>query len=154
MSTETNAVIHQPSLPCEQTASSGRDPKTGRFVVGNEARLMHGAHRRHPAALQASLRREIEQEVLSNLGLVNGDAPATLRGLVERYAEVSLMCSSYIDWLAREGGPISTKGRQKAAVKGYLAALDRQMALAKLIGLERKAKRVSLIDAMTGDDDV
>ena len=42
--------------------------------------------------------------------------------------------------LADVGGPITTKGRQRALYTAYLGALDRETKLAQVLGLERKAK--------------
>jgi hypothetical protein len=81
--------------------------------------------------------------VLADLG-VNADAlPATLSALIDRYTEATQLSAAYFAAIEQAGGPISTRGRQRAAVKGYLAALEVELKLAQLIGLERKRARAT-----------
>jgi len=132
-------------LPSGESRPVGTRDAHGRFTKGNRAALVHGGRSKQVSRLHAPLRDEIVQKVIVDLG---GDAsllPVTLLGLVDRYAEVSLLAGSYMFWLREQGGPIGTRGRQRAAVGGYLAALDRQMKLAVLIGLERKARKVGTV---------
>jgi hypothetical protein len=120
----------------------------GRFTSGNREALIHGGRSRQASALQAPLREEIRGRVLSDLGIAETEATATLLALIDRFAETSLLCDAYFTWLQDQGGPIGTRGRQRAAVAGYLAVLDRQTKLATLIGLERRQKRVNPLDAV------
>jgi hypothetical protein len=135
----------------ESTPTGDRDSH-GRFAKGNDAALVHGARSRQASALQAPLREEIRRQVIADLGGDESVLPTTILRLVDRFAEVSLLCDSYMTWLADQGGPIGNRGRQRAAVGGYLAALDRQMKLSVLIGLERKSKKVDLARVLSGLD--
>jgi hypothetical protein len=120
---------------------AGRDA-AGRFRPDNRAALVHGGRSRQASTLQAPLREQIRTRVLSDLGADANALTATMSGLVDRFAETSLLCDAYFTFLQDQGGPIGTRGRQRAAVAGYLAALDRQMKLASMIGLTRRATRV------------
>jgi hypothetical protein len=119
-----------------------RDTK-GRFTRGNTAALVHGARSKQASALQAPLREAIISQVITDLGGDTSVLPTTILRLVDRFAETSLLCDAYMLFLQEQGGPIGTRGRQRAAVSGYLACLDRQMKLAQLIGLERRTKDIS-----------
>ena len=46
------------------------------------------------------------------------------------------------------GGPVTTKGKAHALFSSYLQALDRETRLAQTLGLQRKAKSVTLADAI------
>src|SRR4051812_19086846 len=108
----------QPSGEIASAGVTGRDAH-GRFQSGNTAALIHGGRSMAASTLQAGLRRDIRARVLSDLGLGEDDVPVTLGSLVDRFAEVTLLCATYFTWLEDQGGPIGTRGRQKAAVKGY-----------------------------------
>jgi hypothetical protein len=135
--------------PTEQIEPSGSDLRDarGRFAVGNTASLIHGGRSRQASALQAPLREELRRGVIADLGGDERALPRTLLQLVDRFCETSLLADAYFTWLQDQGGPIGTRGRQRAAVSGYLAALDRQTKLAQLIGLERRARNVASLSA-------
>jgi hypothetical protein len=139
-------TIENPSVQSPAIGADARDVR-GRFAAGNTAALVHGGRSRQASALQAPLREEIRRQVMQDLGDDEVALPTTLLRLVDRFAETSLLCDSYIQWLEEQGGPIGTRGRQRAAVGGYLAALDRQMKLAQMIGLERRAKDINTLTA-------
>ena len=81
-------------------------------------------------------------------------APETQQRLFGAYAGASLFRESMEIRLIESGGPITNKGRTKALFKAYLSALDREMKLAQVIGLERKAKRAqSLAEVLEQHED-
>lgn len=143
-----NESLTQSPSPFGESPSSGRDPQTGRFVANNNEALTHGARSGARYALQAALRAQIRQQIVADLGGDESALPTTVLGLIERFIEVSMLCDSYFRWLADQGGPIGTKGRQRAAVRGYLAALNAQIKLAVLIGLDRRARHTSFAEAV------
>lgn len=79
--------------------------------------------------------------------LAHDDAPETLIGLTDAYAEVRLFRSAMFLRLVEQGGPITPKGRARALYTAYLNALDRETKLATTLGLERRAKPVQSLDA-------
>lgn len=116
----------------------------GRFVPGNGAAVTHGARSEILLDHLAPARRELAARVRADLGLDEQDAPATLDSMIGAFAEASLLRRALFAKLSTDGGPISAKGRVKAAVQVYFSALDREQRLAALIGLERKARPVPI----------
>ncbi|MBZ0089160.1 MAG: hypothetical protein K8H90_02150, partial [Thermoanaerobaculia bacterium] len=116
----------------------------GRFVPGNGAAVTHGARSELLLDALAPARRELAARVRADLGLDEQDAPATLDAMIGAFAEASLLRRALFVKLTSAGGPISAKGRVKAAVQVYFNALDREQRLAALIGLERKARHVPI----------
>ncbi len=118
----------------------------GRFARGNTASLVHGGRSK-------VLRRELEDEAAEALAERREAIAADLGGVtdlstlaldtVRRYVSAAAM----LEWM--EGrllaeGVLTGKGRRKALHNAYLAQLDRVVRLAGLLGLERKAKGVTL----------
>lgn len=136
------------SRPSGELAPAGietdRDRITGRFTAGNTAALVHGARSKQTAALQAPARATMRDQVLVDLGVDANALPATLSALVDRFCESVQLTEAYFAALEHAGGPISTRGRQRAAVRGYLAALEVQVKLATMIGLERRQARARM----------
>ena len=128
-------------------ARPDRDPATGCFVKGNTAAGRTLA--RSDAFWQAvgAAKRELAERVCSDLA-VNGDGAVTLEGLIDGYAETRLLRHAMFVRLAEQGGPVTGKGKARALFSSYLQALDRETRLAQTLGLERKAKAVSLADAI------
>lgn len=148
-----------PAAPFPESASVGAPDKVphptlpGRWSDGTAAPANQIARNeigaiKQRASLQVDAKEEIKSRVLTDLGAEDDGPSETLSGLVSRYAEVVLLAGAYYDYLEQQGGPIGVRGRQRAAVTGYLAALDRQMKLATTIGLERKQRPCNPIDAI------
>jgi hypothetical protein len=118
----------------------GRDAG-GRFTAGNVAA---GGTLERSAAFWAAVdpaKRELAAKVRSDLAAAD-DAPQTLLGLTDAYAEVRLFRSAMFVRLVEQGGPITAKGKARALYTAYLGALDREMKLAQQLGLERRSKPV------------
>ena len=118
----------------------GRDPVTGQFVAGHVVNLRHG--RRAPRLWAAGPLREAlaerEAAVLADLG----GAPnlsAVERPLVREFARLALLVEAAGERLIRDGLE-SSKGRTRAAASLYAALLDKQMRLASMLGLQRRAR--------------
>jgi len=135
------------------TSRPQRDPVTQQFVAGN---VDAGKSLEHSAQLWAALapaKRELVEQVKADRG-VNGESATTFTGLVDAYAEVTLLRKSMFIRLADLGGPITTKGKARALYGAYLGALDREVKLAQVIGLERRPKPVaSPLDYIQGRTD-
>ena len=124
---------------------SGRDPQTGRFVVANvEA---GGTLARSDAfwSAVAGAKAQIVASVCADLGGESGLA-TTLSGLIDGYAEARLFRQAMGVRLMEMGGPVTGKGKGRMLYTAYLGALDREMKLAQLIGLERRAKPVERLE--------
>jgi hypothetical protein len=129
----------------------GHDPVTGRFVATNVEAGTTLAHSEGFWAAVADAKRELLDRVRRDAGL-NGDAAETMLGLQEAYVEARLLRSSQFVRLVELGGPITTKGKSRALYGAYLAALDREMKLAQIIGIERKQKHVDLARELSRRD--
>jgi hypothetical protein len=100
------------------------------------ARVARGAMPEQAEALAALA--EHRQYVENDLG---GAAQLSRlqRDLVSRYLECVLVANYLGDNLQRLG-PLTGKGRTRAAMTAYLQALDRQVRIAQLLGLARVAR--------------
>jgi hypothetical protein len=123
-------------------AKPTRDPKTGQFVVGGvggHAKTLAGS-----ALLLEQLgpvKREIVARVVTDRGL-DADAPETLAGVIDGYAEARLLRQAMWVRLIESGGPVTGKGKKRALFDAYCSALDRETKLAQVIGLDRRARPV------------
>lgn len=131
--------------------NSSRDGRTaqrdasGRFLRGNTASLVHGGRSELlPRRLADEAMAEKEQAVLADLG---GNVSTIAAGAVHRYVAAEALLA-WMEARLIDEGVLTRKGHQKALHKAYLAQLDRVVRLAQLIGLEKKAKGVSLVEHM------
>jgi hypothetical protein len=133
----------------------GHDPVTGRFVALNvEAGKTFAGSSVQWAALEPA-KRELVEAVMADRGASDADPlPTTFAGLVDAFAEVSLFRRSMFIRLTDFGGPITTKGKARALYTAYLAALDRELKLATTIGLERRSRRVTPMQAIAAEPEV
>ena len=116
---------------------------TGHFVAGNVEAGTTLARSEAFWTAVGPAKRELLERVRVDAGL-NGEAAETLNGLMDAYAEARLLRSSQFVRLVELGGPITTKGKARALYSTYLAALDREIKLAQIIGIERRSKSVDL----------
>jgi len=138
----TEAITPSPQstasgAPCVQC---GRVHPGGRFLTGcpgpalktgthsllirtGEATGQHGAL----AAARTELRGE-----LGDMGVVKGS-------LADAFVELDAVRNYLGGRLAAEG-PLTGKGRTRALLTAYLAVVDRQVRLAQVLGVERRAK--------------
>lgn len=124
------------------TARPDRDAATGRFVKGNQAAGRTLARSGALWDALADAKRELVGQLRSDLAIDNGDAAATLAGLLDAYAEARLLRHSMFVRMVELGGPVTTKGKARALFGTYLQALDRERRLALDLGLERRAAKV------------
>jgi hypothetical protein len=142
-------MTDHPSGPSPEPPTAGRRAN-GTFAPGNATALRHGLYSRQmreallpeqaeARAAIAEQRRAIEDDLGGNEAL-----SALTRDLIGRYVELRLVADFLGHQLATVG-PLTGKGRQRAALTAYLAVIDRLNRLALSLGLERKAKRVDTI---------
>ena len=138
------------SPPFEEHPASGRNPD-GTFAPGNVAALTHGAHSRQVREAerpeQAPTRAQLATKRAAILEDLGGEAKVSQlqRDLVDRYLELDTVAS----WLGGNliaVGPLTAKGRTRAALSAYVTTVDRVHRLAAALGLGRRAKQVALPD--------
>jgi hypothetical protein len=121
------------------------DPKTGRFVAGNVAPGTTLARSVGFWSAVADVKAQLVARVQSDIG--NASDPAeTMIGLIDGYAEARLFRQAMGVRLVELGGPVTAKGKARALYSAYLGALDREMRLAQLLGLERRARKVASLE--------
>jgi hypothetical protein len=143
-----------PESPSSPTVdrSSDRDGR-GRFVSGNSAALRHGARSERVAEgllpEQAEARAAIAERVAAIVASLGGESalsPLALE-MVERHVRLGLV-ESYLFENLRRLGPLTGKGRTRAALNAWYQVVDRQQKSAMALGLERRQKPVDPIDAV------
>lgn len=124
-----------------------RDPETGRWLPGNTAA---GQGLTRSAVLWEALagaKAGLVERLRSDLA-VDGRAAATLEGLVDAFAEATLLRRSLFLRMSEQGGAVTAKGKTRALFNSYLSALDRERRLALDLGLERRARSVDPVEAV------
>lgn len=117
-----------------------RDAK-GRFTRDNAAHLQTLEHSTQLRAALEPLKRELVTRVRLQLAADTDDAPETLLGVVDAYAEARLLRSSAFVRLSQLGGFMTAKGKARALLSTWAAAFDREMRAAERLGLVRRARR-------------
>lgn len=122
----------------------------GRFTKGNTAAWKTGARSQQLPLALADAKAELNAKVGADLGLDtrDGGAAETLLGTADAYAEARLLRTSLFHTLAQQGGPVTGKGRTRAALTTYLAVLDRELRLATALGFERRARPTNPVEAV------
>ncbi len=130
------------------TSDQDRDPKTGQWLAKNRGAEVHGAvtlARRGDEVLTPELRDSIDafrSAVLSDLG-GEENLTALERGLVQRVIEIQTICALLAQDIARRG-VMTASGKQRSSVARLYAGIDRYQRLSHQLGLQRRAKDVSL----------
>jgi len=141
---QRDGAVDAPSGEC---STHGRDNR-GRFAAGNLAAFVHGARSRQvqqaslPAQVEAlAILAERRQAIEADLG--GADALSVLtRDMVTRYLELSIV-ADYLGGRLVTEGPLTTKGRQRAALTAFLGVVDRQTRLASTLGLDRRPRALT-----------
>lgn len=143
LSAPTTAGTREPS---GELPAAGRLPN-GTFAPGNTEALKHGARSvRVRAALlpeQAEALAALAEhrvEIERDLGGVE-QLSALTRDMVSRYLELRTV-ADYLGHRIVTEGPLTTKGRQRAALSAFLGVVDRLQRVALTLGLERRQKPV------------
>ncbi len=131
----------------ELSERTSRDPATGRWVCGNVGALRHGGRSLQLRGALEDAKAELLRQVQSDLAL-DETAAVTLASLADAYCEATLLRRSLFQRLAVEGGAVTGRGRTRQSLGVYLQVLDRELRLAATLGLERRTKPVSPLDAL------
>lgn len=127
-----------------------QDPQTGRFRPGNLANLKHGAKSRQLAAGSLpELALAIHAKVAALVADAGGeDATGTIRrDLMTTYARLDLVADHLAADIFRHG-PLTGRGRTRAATTLYLQVADRLSRLGERLGLDRRAASVRGLSAL------
>jgi len=138
----------QPLTPNEESPATGRD-QLGRFAPGpgNRWAMKTGVRSRYVAAglmpEQAEARAALRERVAAIVGDLGGlDALSALAvGQVQRHARLELV-DEFLWTNLQTRGPLTGKGRARAALTAWLAVVDRLQKSAITLGLERRARPV------------
>ena len=123
----------------------------GRFRPANSAALKHGTRSGLVAAArlpeQAGVRSALAEKHAAILADLGGEAQCSQLqlDLLDRYLELDTVAS----WLGGHlvaDGPLTAKGRARAALSAYISVVDRVQRVATALGLDRQQKRVSLAE--------
>ena len=148
--TPTPPVTDTP-LPIGELETSGRGPG-GRFVAGpgNRGNWRHGGRSKYVAAgetpeqiealaAMAERKAQIETDLggRENLSQLAADSVADYLRL--------RMVGEYLAENLMKQGPLTSKGRQRAALTAYLSVVDRTQRIATSLGLSRREKAVPTI---------
>lgn len=139
--------------PFPQLPASGRDER-GCFAVGHPGpRLKHGVYstlvqggslpeQAETIAALAERQREIETDLggAEHLSRVHRDAVRDLLRLE--------LITEFLFGRLLEAGPLTGKGRTRAATMTYLQVLDRVHRLRQMVGLQRQARPVDPLEAV------
>jgi len=114
----------------------------GTFAAGNDAHLETGVFSEKRWRLLQPELLTARAEILQDKGFTDADADHVMVRVIDGFNQAVVMMNSYFDFLARSGGPISAKGRQRRAVEGWSRAADRVAKFAAMLGLEKRARAV------------
>lgn len=127
----------------ELTQRPERDPITKQFIRSGLAAAKTLARSEQYWSAVEPLKQALVERIKTDLA-VDASSVETLLGLIDGYSEVRLFRKSMFLRLIDSGGPISTRGKTRGLYRAYLDALDREMKLAQILGLERRSKRIDL----------
>jgi hypothetical protein len=113
----------------------------GRFTLDNTGHMKGLDHSEQLREALEPLKRDLVQRVRLQLGADVDDAPETLLGMIDGYAEARLLRSSAFVRLAQLGGFVTSKGKARALLTTWGSAFDREMRAAERLGLVRRARR-------------
>jgi hypothetical protein len=121
-----------------------RDAASGRFVGGTAAALGPGHHSKQLQEALAPLRDAVCDATLTDLGVSRLVATQTQLMAARDLATLDVISETLWAFL-QEHGPLTAKGKSRAALGRLLAVLDRKANLIKLLGLERRGRQVKSI---------
>lgn len=101
---------------------------------------------------QAEARAALAAAIVADLGGLEA-LTTVAAGMVERHARLELV-DDYLFSNVQRLGPLTGKGRTRAALTAWLAVVDRLQKSAMVLGLERRARKIpSLAEVMNGHDE-
>lgn len=113
----------------------------GRFIPGSLAAGKSLERSEAFWSVVAAAKRELVEAVSIDLA-ADEQATTTLVGVIDAYAEARLLRMAMFMRLTDLGGVITGKGKMRALYRAWCAAMDRELKLAQVLGLERRSKRV------------
>src|SRR5690349_1199796 len=119
----------------------------GRALPGNTLALQHGGFSRQVEAGALPEQAEAVAAAAERRAAIVADLGGTdaLSALALSQIDTFVRLEVVADFLwtrLQEAGPLTAKGRQRAALTAWLGVVDRLQRLANMLGLERKARRV------------
>ena len=108
---------------------------------GRRSELVRAGIRADGADMRAVLN-ERTSAIVADRG---GDVGEVMTQTIRRFVETTAISEHLLDNILAFG-PLTGKGRQRAAVTAYLACVDRLTRLATIIGVERKPRVVSFAE--------
>ncbi len=144
------AASPETDVPCGESGREADRDRTGRFVRGNRAALVHGAgSEQFWSAVQDDLT-ERRRQLLADCGCTEADAPKALGHLVDGALQAIAVRDGAFTRIAALGGPLTLRGRNRAAFTVWrdtaASALKHLSALASL-SFDRRAKQVPSLAA-------
>lgn len=122
----------EPPASVEKPARRSDHAPNGQFTKGNQARLVHGGRRSIDQPDLARMVARKRKDVLAHLG---PGASVLQRDLAGDYARADTLIKFMEKTLTR-GGPLTGKGRARAALSMLEGLMDRRLRLALRLGLE------------------
>ena len=112
-----------------------------RVVVGQHARGRQW-EKVHAAELLATV-----EGALRDRGEDRTSATVAVKGVAEGFAQAQLLRDLAFQRTIQLGGPLTDRGKARRAFQVWLLAMDRVERHAKLLGLDRKEKRIDPFEA-------
>jgi hypothetical protein len=113
-----------------------------RFKAGNQAARTHGLYSKQLQEDAAPWRTDQIARITADLG----EDVSTLKAHAIDQVGTVLVILRFLGENLMAGGPLTGKGRQRAATTAYLQTLDRYMRLVHTLGLERRQKPVATLE--------
>lgn len=127
----------------------GRVHPRGRFLPGCPGpRLQHGLHSKLVQAGHLPSQREAAAALAAKQAQIEADLGGTEalsqvhRDAIGDLLRLELIAGYLFDRLL-EGGPLTGRGRTRAATTAYLQVLDRVVRLRQLVGLARRPRQIA-----------
>jgi hypothetical protein len=127
---------------------SGDRDERGRFAFGNRAAVTTGARSQAFWRAHAEARSAFVEAVLADRGFTPADAPRALLAAADGAAQAVLLRDSAFARIAESGGPMTLRGRRRAAFTVWQGACDRAEHFLRLVGLDRRARPVDPLTAI------
>jgi hypothetical protein len=131
--------------PPSGDVGTGRDTR-GRFAPGNTLSRVTGARSVAFWASVEALREARIAEVLRDCGQED-DASYALRTAADGLVQAALIRDAAWDRIVAIKGPLTEADRERSAFKVWQAAQDRAERYLRLLGLERKPRKVETLDS-------
>jgi hypothetical protein len=136
------AAEAEPSKTARLEPDAEDRDSAGRFVRGNRASLFVGQRSLRFWASVDETRRERRAALLRDKGVTEAEAPQALLDAIDGLVQAVLLRDSAFARIVESGGPATLQGRRRAAFNVWLLAAGRAENHLKLLGLERRSKRV------------